>query len=485
MIGQKFTIEQAKEKIDSLFNDLPPQKKLYKVNKSILLRDDFVFHVEEAGSVSNEFWLSDDFEQMLCGPYDTGKTYKAVSKIISLCDRYENVRCMWVRKIKETIAGSILETFYSILPFDPREDGHPIKVYGKTKPTLIEFKNTGSMITFAGMNSPGSYRSKEPHLVYVNQAEELSEQNWNLLTARASGRGMEKTTLPQSMIIGDCNPAGPDHFIRHRKSLRRFEIRHVDNPSIYVNGQLTENGAKRMQVLQNLTGIEKDRGYYGLWVAASGVVYGSFDRNKHVRPILDGDIPSDWNWSSSIDWGSEHPFVYSLWAHPQDKSQLIQFREIYLTRTPNSELISLIKEIEKGKMVLWRVSDHDARDNLEFQQAGLNTVLAEKRIVPGIAAVQRRLRNGSIIFNEHSLAHDPDPRLLTASQPVRTIDEFSLYSYKEDEKMSGSEKDEIPIKKYDDGMDNTRYEVVWLDGYSNPPVSFEPVVTSFNKERWL
>lgn len=431
-----------------------------------------------------DFWLSRDFEQMLCGPYDTGKTYKAISKIISLCDRYKNVRCLWVRKVKETIAGSILETFFSLLPFDPRESGHPIKVYGNTRPNLIEFQNSGSVITFAGMNSPGSYRSKEPHLIYVNQAEELTEQNWNLLTARASGRGMEKTNLPQTMVIGDCNPAGPDHFILHRKSLRRFHVKHIDNPSIYRNGALTDSGRKRMEVLQNLTGIEKDRGYYGLWVAAQGVVYGSFDRNRHVKPILDGDIPSDWNWSSSIDWGSEHPFVYSLWAHSPNRDQLIQFREIYLTKTPNAELIELIKKIENGKMILWRVSDHDARDNLEFQQAGLATVLAKKSIVPGIAAVKRRLREGSITFNEHSLAHDPDPRLLMKSHPVRTIDEFSLYSYKEDEKQSGSEKDEIPIKRFDDGMDNTRYEVVWLDGYTSPYVSVEPLTTSLNRERW-
>ena len=63
-------------------------------------------------------------------------------------------------------------------------------------------------------------------------------------------------------------------------------------------------------------------------------------------------------------------------------------------------------------------------------------------------------------INKNSLSHAPDRSLNDRSLPIRTTEEFERYSYKEEDKMDGSEKDEYPIKAFDDGMDPMRYEAV-------------------------
>jgi hypothetical protein len=48
----------------------------------------------------------------------------------------------------------------------------------------------------------------------VNQAEELMLADWEYLTTRTNGRA---GNMPYGMVFGDCNPGGPQYWIRFWK----------------------------------------------------------------------------------------------------------------------------------------------------------------------------------------------------------------------------------------------------------------------------
>src|SRR5437667_262508 len=84
------------------------------------------------------------------------------------------------------------------------------------------------------------FRPSARDIIYINQAEQVSLQDWEYCITRTTGRG---SVLPDCMLIGDCNPDAEDHWILKRESLRIFHSKHVDNPSLYDdNGELTEQG---------------------------------------------------------------------------------------------------------------------------------------------------------------------------------------------------------------------------------------------------
>ena len=104
-------------------------------------------------------------------------------------------------------------------------------------------------------------------------------------------------------------------------------------------------------------------------------------------------------------------------------------------------------------------------------------------MLPGLDLCKTKLRDNVILFNKNSLSHAPDRVLFDKSYPTRTIEEFDRYSYKEEDKMDGSEKDEYPAKGFDHGMDPMRYEMVkFFAPHGNyqfvsamvPPTSFVP-----------
>jgi phage terminase large subunit len=102
------------------------------------------------------------------------------------------------------------------------------------------------------MDRPGKVLSGERDGIYVNQAEELTLEDWETLTTRTTGRGAV-TDVP--MLFGDCNPGPPSHWILNRPSLDVLSSSHEDNPTLYdAAGQITDQGRRSMAILDALSG---------------------------------------------------------------------------------------------------------------------------------------------------------------------------------------------------------------------------------------
>ena len=82
------------------------------------------------------------------------------------------------------------------------------------------------------------------------------------------------------------------------------------------------------------------------------------------------------------------------------------------------------------------------------------TVPADKRVKPGLDAVEARFRSDRLFFLQGSLV-ERDQRLVDARKPSVTEEEIGGYVWDANK--------EQPVKEDDDGCDGTRYVVSHFD----------------------
>ena len=159
------------------------------------------------------------------------------------------------------------------------------------------------------------------HNCYVQEAIELTEDDWEKITTRLrNGRLVLADGTVLQQLLADCNPDMPTHWLNVRcdqKLTARLESRHWENPRLYdehtaADGArtytLTEYGAGYMAKLEALTGVRRARLYLGQWVAAEGMIYAD-DWDAAVHLVDRFPIPDDWPRYWVVDFGYNHPFV--------------------------------------------------------------------------------------------------------------------------------------------------------------------------------
>lgn len=413
-------------------------------------------------------------EVIISGPYETGKTLAALNKLNATMAKYPNARGLMVRKTYTSLIHSAVATFEKkVLAFPPEDPRCAVRKYGGQKPEFYDYPN-GSRVVLGGMDPQhrGRTLSAEYDMIYVNQAEELTLDDWQALTRATTGRA---GNMPYAMLMGDCNPGPPEHWIKQRERLLVLESRHEDNPVLFdqVTGELTEQGQRTMATLDALTGVRYKRGRLGLWVSAEGQVYEGFDPAVHVIDRF--DIPGSWPRYRSIDFGYTNPFSCSWWAVDGD-GRLYRYRQIYMTGRTVRKHHRQIHDLSKGERIAATVTDHDAEGRATLAETwvddedgervtGIPTVAADKRIKVGIERVGERLvvlSDGKprLFFLRDSLV-ERDPVLIEQRRPLDTVDEMGAYVWPEG--VDGKPNKEVPVDMYNHGLDETRYMVMYLD----------------------
>lgn len=372
-----------------------------------------------------------------------------------------------MRKVRATVYSTVMVTFRRILA----RSGTSAAAYGGERPEWFDYPS-GSRLWIAGIDDPGKALSAERDFIYVNQAEELSVADWEVLTTRATGRGAVTTT---PMVFGDCNPGPPGHWIKARATaghLTLLESRHQDNPSLWDGTAWTDQGRRTMETLDRLTGVRRLRLRDGLWVSAEGAVY-EFDPAVHIIPRQ--PIPQEWTRIRSVDFGFTNPFA-CLWFAIDPDGRLVLYREIYMTRRTVRAHAEQINRLSAGERIEATVADHDAEDRATLAEAGIHTVAADKAISPGIQSVEARLAPAAdgrprLLVMEGSLV-ERDETLAAAHLPVCTRDEFDVYVWPKD--SAGKAIKETPVDLHNHSMDCLRYAVRWADRFARAAASPAP-----------
>ena len=210
-----------------------------------------------------------DPEIVVSGPAGTGKSRACLQRLHADLQRYPGARALMLRKTRVSLTQSALVTFErDVLPA-----GSPVAM-GASRGTRQGYQYPNdSLLVVVGLDIPSRVMSSEYDLIYIQEATELDENEWEYLTTR-----LRNGRMPCQQLIADCNPDRPTHWLKARCDsgrCRMLESRHEDNPLLWDdgNGRWTEAGTSYIARLDALTGARRERLRYGRWAAAEGLVY--------------------------------------------------------------------------------------------------------------------------------------------------------------------------------------------------------------------
>lgn len=412
-------------------------------------------------------------ELLVSGPAGTGKSRALLEKLFVMCLLNPGMRGLMLRKVLASLGSTGLVTWREHVAVEALAAG-TVKFYGGSAQASAQyiFKN-GSTVTLGGMDKPTKIMSSEYDIVYVQEAIELTETDWESITTR-----LRNGKVSFQQLMADTNPAEPTHWLYKRCTSGRTKMinsRHEDNPILFnEDGSKTEVGEAYIGKLDNLTGVRHKRLRLGQWVAAEGLIYEDFQREIHCRQIV--DPPHDWPRYWAVDFGYTNPFVLQCWAEDPD-GRLYLYRELYHSRRLVEDHAKQILNIVQKKDGSWRepkprvvICDHDAEDRATLERhLGIGTVAAQKTVSDGIQAVQQRLRvqpdGRPRIYFSPSARVELDRDVEDAKKPTSTLEEIPQYVWDIATTGVAAERPpkEAPKKENDHGCDAMRYMVAYLD----------------------
>jgi hypothetical protein len=295
-----------------------------------------------------KYYQYEGLEALLEGGTRCGKSFAFLIKAKMVADLHPGSRQLICRQTRKSMNESILR--------DWREEilwtGHPAVSGSASKEhqDIYRWPNK-SEVYFAGLenarDTASPILSTKWDRIYVCQAEETSQNDWEVLATRLSS-----FKTPYHQMTADCNPAGPTHWLNVRFSpgrvgslkRERFPFRHYDNPffykGIYPHGEWTKEGAEYMSILEStlpVGSIRRARFLESKWIAAEGQILDNFDPRIHLIDaqlkgsketgfyiVPEGNAVAQLGsnpirvayFTCGVDFGwSPDPGVISLWAY--------------------------------------------------------------------------------------------------------------------------------------------------------------------------
>jgi phage terminase large subunit len=144
------------------------------------------------GAVGELFDIGpDQREVILSGPAGTGKSRGILEYLNWACAEWPTIRCLMLRKTRRSLTESGMVTL-------ERKVLHPAQgVHFHTTTQQYRYPN-GSIIAVGGMDKPGKIMSSEWDIVYVQEATELTEHEWEAATTR-----LRNGKLPWQQMLGN------------------------------------------------------------------------------------------------------------------------------------------------------------------------------------------------------------------------------------------------------------------------------------------
>lgn len=237
-----------------------------------------------------EAWSCLDREILVEGPRGTGKTRTILELLNAYCHRYPGIRILIAKKYLRSIGGSVSQTYLKQVV----QNGEGITPFGgnEFEPAAFRYKN-GSAIVLGGLDDPEKLKSSEYSIIYVNEATELTEEDWDALKALLRQSKDGKLIISHPRIIGDCNPTDAGHWLNRRceaGDVTRIKTRLRDNPHYFIDDEtMTEAGEDYINgTLESYKGSRRKRWLDGEWTGVEDACYQMFDPLIHIQPIEPG-----------------------------------------------------------------------------------------------------------------------------------------------------------------------------------------------------
>jgi hypothetical protein len=390
----------------------------------------------------------------------TGKSFACLYKLHTLAQAHRGMRGLIIRKTRESLNESALVTFER----DVLGEDSPLIPRGQRFTRHSYRYPNGSEIIVAGLVASGKDQkakvmSTEYDIIYVQEATELLEDEWQKLTTRLSN-----FRLPFQQIVGDCNPDAPTHWIWRRQLAGKVQFltsQLQDNPRWWALdgvGHWTPEGQSVYATLSGLSGVQRERLFEGKWVQASGLVYGDvwsdgpLDGNvTDAAEYVPGAGPVLWavddGYAGELDpqigeyTAPSHPRVFLL-CQLQADGVLKVFEESYAVKKLSDEHIQSVLDLP------YPAPDYAGVDKSAAELIGrLNRKNIHTRRSPASVAESIKLLREWLGPDENKVR-----KVLVHPRCRHLRSEMASYKYEPD-----SDK---PVKEFDHGPDSLRY-LVW------------------------
>lgn len=417
-------------------------------------------------------------EVLFAGPAGTGKSRACLEKMHLMALKNPGMRGLIVRKTLASLGSTALVTFEQHVAKEHLANAE-VKWFGGSpkEAACYRYKN-GSTITVGGMDKSMKIMSSEYDIVYVQEATELTENDWEAITTR-----LRNGKVSFQQLMADANPDIPTHWLKIRcdqGKTKMIRSRHEDNPVLFDQRtmKLTPAGKSYMGKLDALSGVRYQRLRKGIWCAAEGLVYEEWNPEIHLhKKIL--CPPISWTRYITVDFGYTNPMVVQFWAEDED-GRLYLYKELYATKTTVDEMAPKIKEamnLKREPRPRMIICDHDAEGRAVLErELGMSTVAAKKSVEDGIQAVKKRLKVNEAdgrprVYLCQDAIIERDQLLLDVKKPTCTLDEVVGYIWDRGTAIAqtnGKPPKEHPVKEDDHGMDALRYMIAQRDLKARP-----------------
>lgn len=361
-----------------------------------------------------------------------GKTYLAATKIADFAAK-KNKAIVWYLAPNYKQAKSIMwEMLKDVIPRDWIE---------KTNETELKLvlKN-GSQILLKGSEDPDSLRGVKIDLVMFDEVAFFAywQEVWKVL----------RPTMVDSKAEGwfISTPNGFNHFKELSETddpdYKYFHYTSYDNPYL----DKAELDKTRAEMDEDSFAQE----FLGEFRRMSGLIYKEFNQDEHMVDLP--EIPDDWTWFESLDFGYEHRTAYGQFAVNPTGTVIYMVDGFYQKHFAPSEIAEAIKIKRGNKRFNGSFGDNQRGYIEELKLNGVSFTPVTKgpdSVKAGIAKVAGMLRRRG----------DTGRPTLMFNKNLRWVaDEADRYRWLEN-KSDGHIKD-TPLKRDDDAMDMIRYFVV-------------------------
>ena len=391
-------------------------------------------------------WLDHSPEILLEGAAGTGKTRGVLELFHAKAIKYPDSKQLITRKTLTALTGAALSTLRDKVIHRELALGK-VQWFGgsKAEPASFRYPN-GSRIVVGGLDNAEKTFSTEYDNVYVNEATELTEEEWELLS-----RSLRNGVIPNPCLYGDCNPSVDRHWLLKRcqkGQTKRFHSTIQDNPVYWDEkaGDYTEEGSRYVEgVLGHLTGTRRQRLYEGQWVGMENAIYPQLDPSVQLV-----QLPERVAWETGaigIDYGRVH--LSAVVAVTRDSTGIYWVRECWAEAGGDPQKI---EDMSRGMKVRYRIS----RGRVDPVQEYMAQKLAFNTAKMGAGSRNSRIGYVTRLLDAGALKFDAD------APGVRDLfDEMLGYRYERRETETNME--DVVVRKDDDRVAALEYAIEELD----------------------
>ena len=341
----------------------------------------------------------------------SSKSYSLCQLMILYCLQNPNKIVSVVRKSFPALRATIMRDMINIIK---DLDLYSEKNHNKTE-NIYTFDN-GSIIEFFSVDDEQKIRGRKRDILFANEANELSFEEFNQLNFRTS-----------SKLLFDFNPSDMYHWLYDlllKGETIKIHSTYKDNPF------LEESLIKQIEDLINV-----DYEYYKIYclgeqaMAKSSIYTHQQSFDEYPEDITD--------FVYGLDFGYTHPTALVKVSHIENK--LFWEEIIFQSHLISTDLIRMMNDlsIEKYKATLC----DGARPEIieELKRAGYYAMAANKSVKEGIDYIKSK-------------------QLFIKSNSINIWKEIKQYKWK----TNGDIILDEPVKMYDDGLDAARYSSLHL-----------------------